>query len=110
GENAVFFGVSNSGEKKEVLALMIMAKELGLKTVALTNNTENALSLEADIALKTAFAHEAPLRSGATISLLTQMYAVDILFYDYASKNYDLTVTNLEKSKAAIQRYNQKFD
>lgn len=110
GKNAVFFGVSNSGEKKEVLALMIMAKELGLHTVSLTSNTENALSLEADVALKTAFAHEAPLRSGATISLLTQMYAVDILFYDYASKHYDLTVTNLEKSKAAIQQYNQMFD
>lgn len=109
-KNALFFGVSNSGEKKEVLALMTIAKELGLKTVSLTSNTENALSLEADIALKTAFAHEAPLRSGATISLLTQMYAVDILFYDYASKHYDLTVTNLEKSKAAIQRYNQQFD
>lgn len=107
---AVFFGVSNSGEKKEVLALLMIAKELGLKTVSLTSNTENPLSIEADIALKTAFAHEAPLRSGATISLLTQMYAVDILFYDYASKHYDLTVTNLEKSKAAIQRYNQMFD
>ncbi|MBT2731013.1 MurR/RpiR family transcriptional regulator [Carnobacterium sp. ISL-102] len=109
-EGAVFFGVSNSGEKKEVLALMTIAKELGLKTVSLTSNTENTLSLEADIALKTAFAHEAPLRSGATISLLTQMYAVDILFYDYASKYYELSVTNLEKSKAAIQRYNQNFD
>ena len=110
GKNAVFFGVSNSGEKKEVLALMSMAKELGLHTVSLTSNTENALSLEADVALKTAFAHEAPLRSGATISLLTQMYAVDILFYDYASKHYDLTVSNLEKSKTAIVQYNKKFD
>ena len=110
GKNAVFFGVSNSGEKKEVLALMIMAKELGLHTVSLTSNTENALSLEADVALKTAFAHEAPLRSGATISLLTQMYAVDILFYDYASKHYDLIVSNLEKSKTAIVQYNKKFD
>lgn len=89
---------------------MIMAKELGLHTVSLTSNTENALSLEADVALKTAFAHEAPLRSGATISLLTQMYAVDILFYDYASKHYDLTVSNLEKSKTAIVQYNKKFD
>ena len=35
GKNAVFFGVSNSGEKKEVLALMSMAKELGLHTVSL---------------------------------------------------------------------------
>ncbi|WP_035052358.1 MurR/RpiR family transcriptional regulator [Carnobacterium pleistocenium] len=109
-KDAVFFGISNSGEKREVLALMRIAKELGLKTVSLTSNTENALSLEADLPLKTAFAHEAPLRSGATISLLTQMYAVDILFYSYASKHFELTVTNLEKSKAAIQRYNQNFN
>ncbi|OUL08554.1 MurR/RpiR family transcriptional regulator [Trichococcus shcherbakoviae] len=102
-ENAVFFGVSNSGEKQEVIALMKTAKKLGIKTISLTKDTTNTLSQLSDLSLKTANSHEAPLRSGATVSLLAQMYAVDLLFYDFATKHYDTTINNLEKSKEAIR-------
>lgn len=101
-KNAVFFAVSNSGGKQEVIALMTIAKNLGIKTISLTKDTNNSLSQIADISLKTANTHEAPLRSGATASLLAQMYAIDLLFYDFATKNYQKTIENLEKSKNAI--------
>ena len=82
---------------------MKTAKKLGIKTISLTKETTNTLSQLADISLKTANSHEAPLRSGATVSLLAQMYAVDLLFYDFATKYYDTTIENLEKSKEAIR-------
>ncbi|MBM6615912.1 MurR/RpiR family transcriptional regulator [Desemzia sp. RIT804] len=109
-KNALFLGISNGGEKGEVLALTKMAKSFGLKTVSLTRNTDNTLSRESDIALKTAFAQEPPLRSGATISLLTQMYAIDILFYAYVTNYYESSLENLEKSKEAINHLYQQYD
>lgn len=108
--DALFLGISNGGEKGEVLALTKMAKSFGLKTVSLTRNTKNTLSLASDVALKTAFAQEPPLRSGATISLLTQMYAVDILFYAYVTHYYESSLENLEKSKEAISQLYQQYD
>lgn len=108
--NALFLSISNGGEKGEVLALTKMAKSFGLKTVSLTRNTDNTLSRESDIALKTAFAQEPPLRSGATISLLTQMYAIDILFYAYVTNYYESSLENLEKSKEAINHLYQQYD
>lgn len=67
-KNTIFFGISNSGEKQEVLSLMKTAKELGLITISLTEATNNSLSQQADIALKTGISGEAPLRSAATSS------------------------------------------
>ncbi|WP_034552636.1 MurR/RpiR family transcriptional regulator [Carnobacterium funditum] len=109
-KKAVFFAVSNSGEKQEVIALMKIAKNLGIKTISLTKESDNSLSQLADISLKTANTHEAPLRSGATASLLVQMYAIDLLFYDFATKNYQKTIENLEKSKDAIRNLTQYLE
>lgn len=108
--NALFFGVSNHGEKREVVSLTKLAKEFGLQTISLTRNTKNTLSTLSDIALTTAVAQEPPLRSGATISLLTQMYAIDILFYAYVTNHYESSLENLEKSKEAINQLYHHYD
>lgn len=100
-KGSLYIGISNSGEKSEGTMLMRMAKELGLKTVSLTKSGENTLAKTADIALHTADTKEALLRSGATISLLAQLYAIDILFFSYMTKNYDTHVQNLALSKEA---------
>ena len=109
-DRALFLGISNGGEKSEVLALTKMAKEFGVQTISLTRNTENTLSTLADVPLKTAFAQEPPLRSGATVSLLAQMYAIDILFYAYVTNYYQASIQKLEKSKEAIDHLYQQYD
>lgn len=102
---AVYLGISNSGEKREGNALMEIALDAGVHTISLTKDSDNALSRLAALALKTADTNEAPLRSGATISLLTQMYAIDILFYHYMTKQYDENVTYLELSRKGIASF-----
>lgn len=105
---SVYLGISNSGEKKEGLVMMEIAKEWGLTTISLTRASENPLSLIADIVLKTAETNEALLRSGATISLLSQLYAVDILFFHFMTKDYDRNVHNLELSRKATDTFQDK--
>lgn len=100
-KGSLYIGISNSGEKSEGTMVMNMAKNLGLKTVSLTKASENTLASISDIALHTANTKEALLRSGATISLLAQLYAIDILFFTYMTKNYDIHVQNLALSKEA---------
>lgn len=102
-KNAVYFGISNSGETQEGHVLIRLARQLGIRTLSLTRDTDNRLSQLADIPLKTAYTQEAPLRSGATTSLLSQLYAVDILFYSFLTKQYDENVSRLEKSRKAIR-------
>ncbi|WP_071131654.1 MurR/RpiR family transcriptional regulator [Enterococcus timonensis] len=96
---ALFIGISNSGEKKEGLVMMKLAKELGITTVSLTRDSDNPQRRLADLKLVTADSNEAPLRSGATISLMNQLFAVDVLFYYFITRRFPENLTLLEKSK-----------
>lgn len=109
-KDAVYFGISNSGEKREGQVLMEIAKKSGAHTISLTKDSDNSLSRLADIALKMADTNEAPLRSGATISLLTQMYAIDILFYHFMTKQYEANIEYLELSRKAIANFSSMME
>lgn len=52
---------------------------------------------KSDIVLQTSSGEDVPLRSAATVSLVAQLYVVDVLFFAYAAKNYKET---LEKFKS----------
>lgn len=100
-QGSVYIGISNSGEKQEGLVLMTLANQLGLTTVSLIQDTENRLSELARFSLKTTKVMEPPLRSGATISLLSQLYAVSIVFYSFITKRYDDNLKSLERTLRA---------
>ena len=101
-DGAIFFGVSYSGETKEVLQLVEKAKEFGLKTIGLSRIGNHKLSQRVDVLLSTARAPEAKLRSAATSSRFAQLFVIDIVFLAYASSQYEFTVRQLEKSRNAV--------
>lgn len=109
-DDSVYIGISNSGEKKEGLVLMQLANDLGLHTISLTKETRNPLSLLAELSLKTADTKEAQLRSAATTSLLSQLYAVDILFYRFITKRYSENIDHLERSRKAIEELSRLYE
>lgn len=106
-EGQIFFGISNSGETKEVVKILELAKDNGYKTIALTQFGKNSLSKKADISLQHVRAQEGALRSAATSSLHAQFILVDILFYVYASKNYDKIINQIRHSREQIEKYSQ---
>ncbi|MDT2801487.1 MurR/RpiR family transcriptional regulator [Vagococcus lutrae] len=105
---ALLFAISNSGEKPEVLKLMEVAKNKGIKVVGLTSRRDSTLAKQADVTLLTATGGEAPLRSSATNSLLVQLFAVDILFSAFASQEYEYSLQKLNDSKEVISQYFEK--
>ncbi|WP_208559498.1 MurR/RpiR family transcriptional regulator [Marinilactibacillus kalidii] len=106
-EGQVFIGISNSGETQEVVNLLELAKENGSQTIALTQFGKNSLSKKADISLQHVRAQEGTLRSAATSSLHAQFILVDILFYAYASKNFDKIIDQIRHSREQIEKYSQ---
>ena len=104
-QEAVFVGISNSGESKEVVNLLKLAKEAGLKTVSMTQFGANAMSRLADVSIQTVRSKEAELRSAATSSLLAQFMAIDVLFYAYVSENYEQNIEKIRHSRVAIEEY-----
>ncbi len=102
--NVVFFGISYSGEKEEVVKLMNLAKDLGVKVIGLSRTGNNTVKNLSDVALSTARAPEAELRSAATSSRFGQLFVIDLLFFSYVSSQYDKTIEQLQKTKQAVQK------
>ncbi|KKI89892.1 RpiR family transcriptional regulator [Bacillus sp. SA1-12] len=102
-EDDVVFGISFSGETREVINVLSLAKENGVKTISLTKYGQSAVSSLAEINLFTSYSNEAPFRSAATSSRLAQLYVIDLLFLCMAAKQYDETVQYIDKTREAIK-------
>ncbi|MDQ0199143.1 MurR/RpiR family transcriptional regulator [Neobacillus ginsengisoli] len=102
-EDDVVFCISHSGETQEVIQVITLAKERGVKTISLTKYGLSSVSALADIKLYTSYSAEAPFRSAATSSRLAQLYLIDILFLSMATEQYSETVDYIDKTREAIR-------
>ncbi|MBS4761736.1 MurR/RpiR family transcriptional regulator [Carnobacteriaceae bacterium zg-ZUI252] len=106
-EKAALILVSNSGYTKEALNLLKIAKDNGVKTIALTQFGNNPLAQKADVSIQTVKTNESEYRSAATSSLHVQFITVDILFFYYMSFHYDEVISSVRKTRENIKRLNQ---
>jgi DNA-binding MurR/RpiR family transcriptional regulator len=95
-------GISYSGETKEVIRAVQIAKERGCTTISITKFGSTTLSGISDIPLCTS-STENEIRSGAMASRITQLNVIDILYLGVASRNYEQSVQVLEQSRQAIR-------
>lgn len=103
GKDDVVFAISHSGETAEVVKVMALAKERGVKTISLTKYGQSAVASLADIKLFTSYSGEAPFRSAATSSRLAQLYMMDILFLSMATVQYEHTIQAIDQTREAIR-------
>jgi DNA-binding MurR/RpiR family transcriptional regulator len=103
GKDDVVFAISHSGETAEVVKVMALAKERGVKTISLTKYGQSTVASLADIKLFTSYSGEAPFRSAATSSRLAQLYMMDILFLSMATVQYEHTIQAIDQTRDAIR-------
>ncbi|WHY00147.1 MurR/RpiR family transcriptional regulator [Neobacillus sp. DY30] len=103
GKDDVVFAISHSGETAEVVKVMALAKERGVKTISLTKYGQSSVASLADIKLYTSYSGEAAFRSAATSSRLAQLYMMDILFLSMATVQYEQTIQAIDQTREAIR-------
>lgn len=103
-QEKIVITISDRGESKEVLDILDLAKSKGLKTVAITGEADSSLAKAADYPLISISGENFKFRQAATISMMAQIYLVDLLYYVYVSRNFDRTQEALHQSVAAIQK------
>ena len=96
----VAIAISDSGNTKDVVRALSVAKERGARTVCITSSPDSAIGKVADIKLYTA-ATESIFRSGAIASRLAQLSVIDVLFIGVALKRYDCSLENLARTREA---------
>ncbi|MEH7009933.1 MurR/RpiR family transcriptional regulator [Neobacillus niacini] len=99
----VVFAISHSGETAEVIKVMSLAKERGIKTISLTKYGQSSVASLADIKLFTSYSGEPAFRSAATSSRLAQLYMMDILFLSMATVQYEQTIRAIDQTREAIR-------
>ena len=93
----------------EIGDLLEVGKSVGIKTVLLTAQPRTALAKKADIVLLTQDIGEPKIRSGATTSMISQLFVVDVLVFAYISRFSNKIFKNLKRSnKATLIHKNNK--
>lgn len=96
--NDVLILISNQGMTTEISDLLEVGKSVGVQTVLLTAQPRTAIAKKADIVLLTQDIGEPKIRSGATTSMISQLFVVDILVFAYISRYSDQVFENLKRS------------
>lgn len=96
-ENDLAIVISYSGLTKEMLECARVAKENGVKVIAITRAVESKLAEKADFVLPVA-ATELIYRSGAMSSRISQLNVVDIFFTAYVNRNYEFCMNQFGRT------------
>jgi DNA-binding MurR/RpiR family transcriptional regulator len=83
-----------------MIAVSQWARKKGAPVISLTMETENTLRASADIALLVPSA-ERVYRSGATLSRLSQLAVIDMIYSLLISKDLNTAITAVEETMAA---------
>lgn len=104
-KDSLLIVISNSGETKEILSLVKIAKSHNLKVLSITQFGNNPVSRASDYSVQTVRSKEAKLRSGATSSLMAQFITTDLLYYSYILENYDKNISRIQQSRKDLENF-----
>jgi DNA-binding MurR/RpiR family transcriptional regulator len=93
--------ISYSGETKEIIESIKIAKQNQATVISLTKYGHSTVKTLANIHLY-ASSLEQSIRSGAMASRIAQLNVIDIIFTGVASRHYNETVHYLEKTRKII--------
>ncbi len=101
----LLIAVSHSGQNKDTLKTLEIAKKHGIPTLAVTTFATSPLALAADMVLITK-TRESPYRNIAISSRIGQFAVMDALFMSYLSLDYDHCLQNNDRVTAILKEMN----
>ena len=106
GENDLVIGISISGSTVDLFQALKLAKDNGCRLIAITNHENSSIAKLADCVLLT-HAPESPVTGGTFVTIVSQLYVLDVLFSCYTSRNWKKVHGYREKVAISI---NEKLE
>lgn len=100
--------ISNDGKTTEIGDLERVAEEFGIPVILVTANPRATIAKKVDIVLLTQAVGEPEIRSGATTSLISQFFVVDVLVFTYVSAHSNEVLKKLKRSNVATSIHKNK--
>lgn len=104
----VFVVISNWGQTRSVLELLRELKKRKITRIVLTARAKSQAARMASWTLLTQDVGEAHSRAAATTSLVSQMYTIDLLMFDYVAQHYDEVIPIIGQTAAAVKRFQRR--
>ncbi len=70
----------------------------------MTSKDKSPLAMASEIVLNSTSGDTFVMRTAATMSLMAQLYVVDILFYSYLSNNYNESIAGIQATRDIIKK------
>lgn len=100
-EQEVAIVISYSGQTKDSIEVAKIAKETGALVVAITRFSKSPLTAYSDITLLCG-ANEGPLQGGSLSAKISQLYLLDIMYFEYFKKTYEVSKRNKEITSRSV--------
>ncbi|MGL6031185.1 MAG: MurR/RpiR family transcriptional regulator [Kurthia gibsonii] len=97
----VAIAISYSGSTKDTIAVAKLAKERGATVISITRFAKSPLRNFSDLTLLCG-ANEGPLQGGSLSAKLSQLYLLDLLYFEYFKQTNSESVTNKELTASAV--------
>lgn len=96
-KKSVAIGISHSGQSRGVVDALNLAHSQGAFTIAITNNMNSPICQNTDISF-CSVAQSSPIVGENAAARIAMLNIIDVLFVLVASKTYDETILNIEKT------------
>ncbi|RHW41999.1 MurR/RpiR family transcriptional regulator [Neobacillus notoginsengisoli] len=93
--------ISYSGSTKDTIEVAKVAREAGANIIAITRFAKSPLTNYSDITLLCG-ANEGPLQGGSLTAKISQLYLLDLLYFEYFKRTYNQSTTNKERTAKAV--------
>jgi DNA-binding MurR/RpiR family transcriptional regulator len=93
--------ISYSGSTKDTIEVAKIAKERGAKLISITRFAKSPLTTYSDITLLCG-ANEGPLQGGSLTAKISQLYLLDLLYFEYFKRTDKESIRNKELTANAI--------
>lgn len=100
-EKEVAIIISYSGQTKDSIEVAKMAKASGAYVIAITRFHKSPMTTYADATLLCG-ANEGPLQGGSLSAKISQLYLLDVLYFEYFKKTYEVSRVNKERTAKAV--------
>lgn len=101
GPSDVAIAITYSGDTKDIVDCMAIARDAGATTIAITAHARSHVANLSDLVLLTG-PMETPLASGTIRSTIAQLHVLDVLFAGVVLQHPERALQTLERTAAAV--------
>lgn len=103
-EDDILFAISHTGETKEILKTIKVAKENGTKIISLTGSNSNSLIDISDVNINYVSV-ETIFETGSILSKLVQVFLIELIYSEVIKDSYESSIENKVKTTEALEKF-----